>query len=102
MSTLDILLLLTGMSNSLSYILLLTGTASVIAALPQLIKLMRIKTAKEFSLFSWVIWLIYQSISVVYSLYIHAYAYVVINALWTIFYLCMVTLIFKYQQNSRS
>lgn len=86
------------MTTNLSFILLVSGTASVIAALPQLGKLLRIKTAKEFSLFSWVVWLIYQSISVAYSIQIHAYAYVVINALWTAFYITMVLLIIKYRR----
>lgn len=86
------------MNDVLPKLLLACGTASVLAAIPQLIRLIKLKHAHEFSLFSWIIWLVYQLVSVAYSADIKAYAYVAINSLWVVFYLVMVILIFRYRQ----
>jgi len=84
------------MQDSLPLLLLITGLASVLAALPQLIKLLRVKTSRELSLFSWSVWLVYQCVSVAYSMHIHAIAYAIINTLWVAFYAVMVSLIIRY------
>jgi len=86
------------MHNLLALLLLLGGLASVIAAIPQLLKLIKLKHSTEFNLFSWSIWFCYQAISVAYSLNIKAYVYAVINSLWTAFYLAMIILIIKYRK----
>ncbi|HET6924353.1 MAG TPA: hypothetical protein VFH39_00800 [Candidatus Saccharimonadales bacterium] len=88
------------MNNSISLLLLLTGSASVVAALPQVVQLMKVKTSRELSLVSWTVWLIYQAVSVAYSVHIKAVAYVVINALWVCFYTAMIVLIIRYRKNS--
>lgn len=88
------------MYSGLSLLLLITGIASVVAALPQLFRLLRVKTSRELSVFSWAVWLVYQCVSVAYSAHIHARAYVVINALWVVFYAAMVTLIIRYRANT--
>jgi uncharacterized protein with PQ loop repeat len=87
------------MHQILALLLLLGGLASVLAAIPQLIKLISLKHSTEFNLFSWTIWLFYQAISVAYSFNIKAYVYVVINSLWVTFYLTMVALIVKYRKS---
>lgn len=90
------------MHNGLSLLLLITGLASVLAALPQLFRLLRVKTSKELSLFSWTVWLAYQCVSVAYAAYIHATAYAIINALWVVFYAAMVSLIVRYRSTAPS
>lgn len=85
-------------NNLLATLLLFFGLIAVVAAIPQLLTLLKLKKSEEFSLSTWIIWLCYQSISVLYSIQINAYAYVAINSLWTLFYLCMVFLIIKYRR----
>jgi len=86
------------MRNTLATLLLIGGLASVLAAVPQLLKLVKLKRSVEFNLFSWVIWLLYQAISIAYTLDIKAYVYVVINSLWLGFYSVMVILIIRYRR----
>jgi len=85
------------MENLLATLLLFFGSLSVLAAVPQLIKLVKIKNSDEFSQLTWIVWLSYQIVAVLYTLEIEAYAYVLINSLWTLFYLIMVILIYKYR-----
>jgi len=85
------------MHDTLAFLLLVGGLASVIASIPQLVKLIKLKHSTEFNLFSWSIWFCYQAISVAYSLSIKAYVYVLINSLWTAFYLAMIILIVRYR-----
>jgi len=80
-------------------LLVICGMISVIATIPQLLKLIKLKHSTEFNLFSWIVWLIYQTVSVAYSWRIKAYLYVVINSLWVGFYLVMVILIIRYRKN---
>lgn len=77
--------------------LLFGGIASVVASVPQLVKLLRLKHSVEFNLFSWTVWLLYQCISVAYTIYIGARIYAVINGLWVCFYAIMVFLIIRYR-----
>ncbi|MDB5161797.1 MAG: hypothetical protein JWM52_305 [Candidatus Saccharibacteria bacterium] len=83
--------------NQLAILLLVTGSASVVAAIPQLIKLIKLKHSDEFSLVSWVVWCIYQVVSLIYAFYIHSLPYVFINALWVVFYFAMIILIIRYK-----
>jgi len=78
-------------------VLVVLGTVSVIAAIPQLITLLQRKKSDQFNLFSWVVWLAYQFTSCIYSFSIKAYAYLFINILWTIFYAVMVMAILKFR-----
>lgn len=87
------------MDNTLALLLLITGSASVIATIPQLVKLIKIKQSKELSLISWIIWLIYQTVSFLYSIHIKSIAYAIINGLWICFYVLMVILIIRYRKN---
>jgi uncharacterized protein with PQ loop repeat len=81
-------------------ILLVTlGTISVLAAIPQLITLIRIKKSDQFNLFSWTIWLGYQVVSSIYSYAVHAYVYLTVSILWTLFYATMVLLILKFRRH---
>lgn len=89
------------MHFNLAALLVVGGLLAVLAAVPQLTKLVRLKHTAEFSLFSWVIWLAYQLVSVAYSLKIRAYVYVAVNAIWSVFYLIMVFLIIKYRKRRR-
>jgi uncharacterized protein with PQ loop repeat len=84
------------MTNILALLLLVTGFISVVAAVPQLIKLLKVKRSDELSLFSWVAWLLYQVVSLLYSVAVQKYVYTFVNSLWVAFYLVMVILIVKY------
>ena len=84
--------------NTTAILLLVLGTLSVIAAIPQLYTLKRVKKSDQFNIFSWVVWLAYEASSCAYSYAIHAYIYLAINALWTLFYAAMVLLILRYRR----
>ena len=90
------------MMRSTEIILVTLGTFSVVAAVPQLITLLKRRKSDQFNLFSWLIWLSYQVASCVYSYSIRAYAYLFINVLWTIFYAVMVTTILKFRRPLKS
>jgi hypothetical protein len=79
-------------------LLLVLGTLSVIAAIPQLYTLVHVKKSDQFNIFSWFVWLGYETTSCAYSYAIHAYIYLAINALWALFYAAMVILILKYRR----
>ena len=87
------------MQSFLATMLVIGGLAAVVATIPQALKVIRLKRSDELNLASWVIWLLYQVISVVYSYSIGAYLYVALNTLWGIFYGVMVVLIIKYRNN---
>lgn len=79
-------------------LLLILGVLSILAAIPQLYTLMHAKKSDQFNIFSWLVWFGYQASSCAYSYAIHAYAYFVINILWTAFYAIMVILILKFRR----
>jgi len=81
--------------------LAVTGCLSVIAAVPQLLQLLKIKHSDGFSLISWSTWLMYQVVAVLYTMSIKAWVYFVINLLWVAFYTTMVYLIIKYHVKSK-
>lgn len=87
--------------HSTEIVLIVLGTFSVIAAVPQLLTLLKRRKSDQFNLFSWFIWLAYQATSCVYSFSIKAYAYLFINILWTIFYAIMVITILKFRKPSK-
>ena len=83
--------------NTTAILQLSLGTLSVIAAIPQLYTLVHVKKSDQFNIFSWLVWFGYEATTCAYSYAIHAYIYLVINALWTLFYALMVILILKYR-----
>ena len=78
-------------------LLLILGTLSVLAAIPQLYTLWQVKASDQFNLFSWFVWFAFLATSSVYSYGIHAYVYFGINVAWTVFYALMMVLIIKYR-----
>ena len=89
------------MQYELAVALAITGTISVLAAIPQLLQLYKVKRSDEFSAFSWTIWLIYQLVALAYTISINKPVYIAINGLWVIFYSVMVGLIFVYRLPSK-
>lgn|GEM_PF-5708289 len=77
--------------------LLILGTLSVIAAIPQLYTLWQVKASDQFNLFSWFVWFVYQISAGVYSYAIHAYVYFGVNVAWALFYAVMLVLIIKFR-----
>jgi uncharacterized protein with PQ loop repeat len=87
---------------NLPALLLITGTASILATLPQLTRLIKLKRSGEFSIISWIVWLIYQIVTLAYAISLGVRAYEIINSLWVIFYLTMVVLILRYRSGTSS
>ncbi len=86
------------MQSFLATLLVIGGFAAVVATIPQALKVIKLKRSDELNLTSWVIWMLYQLISVAYSYSIKAYLYVALNILWGVFYAVMVFLIIKYRK----
>lgn len=81
------------------YLFYMLATAVAISAgIPQLRKLMLTKQSDEFSLTTWVIWLVAQLMSLLYALTVKDKLYAVVCTLWAAFYVVMVVLIIKYRQ----
>jgi uncharacterized protein with PQ loop repeat len=75
-----------------------TTLGSVLAALPQLKQIWKMKNSDEFNLLSWVSWALAQLTALFYSLYLHSIPYLIVNILWLSFYVTMIGLIIKYRK----
>jgi uncharacterized protein with PQ loop repeat len=82
-------------------IYLLASFAAVIGMAPQIIQLLRTKKSDELSLTTWIVWMTYQSIALVYAISMHMVVYTVVNILWVMFYAAMIALIVKYHKNAK-
>lgn len=81
------------------YLFYMLATAVAISAgIPQLRKLIITKQSDEFSLTTWVIWLVAQAVSLLYALTVKDKLYASVCTLWVAFYVIMVTLIVRYRQ----
>lgn len=80
------------------FIMYMLATATAICAgAPQLRKLMITKQSDEFSLTTWIIWLVAQTVSLIYALTVKDRLYALVCVLWVAFYVVMVGLIVKYR-----
>lgn len=70
---------------------------AVIASIPQIMTLYRVKCSDEFQLTTWVVWLFAQAVSLAYMISLGNMLLIVANALWVMFYLLMVVLIVMYR-----
>lgn len=77
--------------------MLATATA-ICAGAPQLRKLLVTKQSDEFSVTTWVIWLVAQAVSLIYAISIKDPLYTTVCALWTAFYIVMVGLIIHFRR----
>lgn len=76
---------------TLAVLLALAGTV------PQMLLLVKVKNSEEFSLTTWLIWIVSQVISFFYALSVGAFAYMAACAVWIAFYVAMAALIVKYR-----
>lgn len=74
------------------------GLFALLVSIPSIVRLVQTRCSDEFSITSWVGWLGYQLVALVYSIQIQAQAYIVINIVWISFYIVMLALIFKYRK----
>lgn len=82
-------------------IFLIVQSATLFASMPQVVRLVKMKQSDELSIFTWSIWLVSQSVSLVYVLSINNIPLIIVNAAWVIFYIVMMVLILKYKTSSR-
>ena len=81
----------------LHFIYMLGTAAAIIAGIPQLRKLITTKQADEFSIPTWLIWLLSQITALSYAISMHDLLFISVSAVWFGFYVIMVSLIFKYR-----
>lgn len=80
-------------------ILLVASTAIAIGAtIPQLIRLIKVKSARELSLRSYMVWTCTQCVSLVYMISLGDLILVVASGLWVSYYAIMIGLIFHYRR----
>lgn len=77
------------------------AAAAVLASYPTLKALYNSKDSSSLSLLSWVIWALYDVVSLLYSVTIKAYIYTAVNACWMIFYIAIIVMIIKYRRNKK-
>lgn len=70
---------------------------SLVASIPQVMTLYRVKCSDEFQLTTWIVWLFMQVVSLVYMTSIGNLLLIVANTLWVMFYLLMMVLIIVYR-----
>jgi uncharacterized protein with PQ loop repeat len=81
----------------IEFIYISTTLCSVLAALPQLKQIWKMKNADEFNLLSWAAWALAQMTALFYALFIHSLPYLIVNIMWLTFYGTMIGLILKYR-----
>lgn len=86
------------MDISIQTIYLISASVGILAMLPQLRKLIRVKQSDGLSLTTWSTWAVCQTVSFMYAMSIGATAYVYVSSVWIGFYLVMVFLIIKYRK----
>lgn len=82
---------------TLAIIYVLTVFMAIVASIPQLIKLYRLKCSDEFQLSTWAVWLMAQLVSLAYVISLNNTMLVIANILWVSFYCVMVALIVLYR-----
>ncbi len=70
---------------------------SILASIPQLHKIIRYKTSREFEVGTWSVWLVAQAIALRYTMELGEPLLSIVNVLWVIFYTAMVGLIVYYR-----
>lgn len=83
-------------------VLFICSTALAMSAtVPQLMKLVRVKSSREISLQSYGMWSGTQSVTVLYALTIGDIVLAISSAVWLTFYVIMTSLIIYYRRPSR-
>lgn len=87
------------MQNYIQLAYLASSFIAIIAMVPQLRQLVRVKHSKEMNVNTWATWAACQVVSLAYALSVRATAYAVVSAIWIALYLLMVVLILRYKYN---
>ncbi len=77
---------------------LLAAFVAIGAGAPQLKKLIVTKRSDEFSLPTWIIWMLAQVVQLVYALSVNDKLYALVGAMWLSFYVLIVGLIIRYRR----
>lgn len=73
-------------------------TVAISATIPQLIRLIKVKSSREFSLRSYVLWTMTQMVTLMYVSSIGDILLTVASSLWVLYYTVMIVLILRYRQ----
>lgn len=87
------------MKNYIQIAYLVSSFIAILAMVPQLRQVMKVKHSKELNIHTWTSWAVCQSISLVYALSVNATEYAIVSVLWIIMYSSMVFLIARYKYN---
>ena len=82
-------------------VFLIVQFATLVASFPQVVRLIKMKQSDELSIITWSIWLISQSVSLLYVVSINNAPLIIVNVSWVIYYLSMLVLILKYRANNK-
>lgn len=78
---------------------LVSSFVAILAMIPQLRQVIRVKHSEELNINTWSTWAGCQVVSLVYALSFNVIAYAVVSAIWIVLYILMVILIVRYKYN---
>lgn len=76
---------------------MVASTSQIVAGVPQITKVIRAKSSKELSLTSWGSWSITQFVCLAYTISTGEFVLMSMSALWTLYYMIMMTFIAYYR-----
>lgn len=83
--------------TSITILYMIAAFLAIVACIPQVLTLYRIKFSDEFQLTTWTVWLFAQMVSLAYMYSFGNVLLIVTNTLWVTFYGLMVVLIVTYR-----
>lgn len=87
------------MENYIQFAYLISSFIAILAMIPQLRQVIRVKHSKELNINTWAAWAACQVVSLVYAISVKATAYAIVSVIWILMYLIMVLLIARYKYN---
>ncbi len=81
---------------------MIAATIAVGACVPQLKQLVKTKASDEFSLSTWMIWAIAQTVTLMYVISLGNMLMAMVNIVWVSFYTAMSVLIIRYRYKGRA
>ncbi|MGE5327835.1 MAG: hypothetical protein ACM3KH_00720 [Thiobacillus sp.] len=88
--------------NTIEVIYLSMAAVSFATSIPQIKQLLVLKKSDELNLFTWTSWAISQITSLAYAIYLKSIPFIVVNIVWTGFYVFMLILIVKYRNTKET
>lgn len=87
------------MENYIQIAYLASSFIAILAMIPQLRQVIRVKHSRELNINTWATWAACQVASLAYAISVKATAYAIVSVIWILMYVIMVLLIARYKYN---